>query len=127
LIETEVFLSCDLLFQQAKKVISDFKRNTSTTGGGPPPVTPTDVYWKIYQLIPNQFERISCNVDSDAGLDENCLENEAQEPENELDLVSSGTISIKFSYKFIAYTFHISSFSEAYKMHCCYQIIHFGT
>lgn len=51
------------------------------TGGGPPPIQPSDLHWKLYNLIPSQFDRISCNVDSDA-IKNSIFENERMTPTN---------------------------------------------
>uniref|UniRef100_A0A915HHK1 No apical meristem-associated C-terminal domain-containing protein n=1 Tax=Romanomermis culicivorax TaxID=13658 RepID=A0A915HHK1_ROMCU len=54
-------------FSVAKKVVNEFRASEAKTGGGKTEVEePTQLYWDLYNLLRSQFDRIICNVDSDA-------------------------------------------------------------
>uniref|UniRef100_A0A915JRG8 Uncharacterized protein n=1 Tax=Romanomermis culicivorax TaxID=13658 RepID=A0A915JRG8_ROMCU len=53
---------------KAKKVVGNYKRTKAGTGGRPPPPPPQDIFIKISDMLPSQFEHVPCSVDCDASL-----------------------------------------------------------
>lgn len=51
---------------QAKKTISQYRKQCNATGGGPPPDEPSDIDWKIKDLLPQEFTEEISIYDSDA-------------------------------------------------------------
>lgn len=56
--------------QTAKKQIADYKLAKGKTGGGPPPKPLPDLIQRIWDFIPNQFERIPNTFDDDESINE---------------------------------------------------------
>lgn len=54
------------MFQEAKKHIGEHNAAARGTGGGPPPKPVPDIYLRIRDLIPGQFQRIANPTDDDA-------------------------------------------------------------
>lgn len=57
----------------AKKQISEYKIAKNKTGGGPSPKPLPDLIQRIWDLIPNQFERISNEFDDDESINEEII------------------------------------------------------